>query len=371
MVDPHDVLSKDVTVLRFCVAQTEWVDSSIGAETTRPSRTPMHGILGQRPERTSGTDRGELRILRFTKFTHMATIVCASCLKEVSDKVIRCPNCGQPLPGQGGQSRINLEGTTPGTGSPEIEEIPLDLLKVFEIGNAIEGAKPMESCGFCGRRATESRRLIPGRGVAICSACVASFHETLAAEKPTFTTEDGGPAYRKAGRLCTEISNAMVPLSTHQQLLADKWNDPVFRDSLKGALASSVERITRLLNEMRLFLFRRLVVWDRCDDVDIAEVVAKALRLTSAAWKDKVRIEQKLAERQTVWADENKLVVVLMNLLQNSIAALEKKSFENEQPTIWIEGRLEAGKSILVVRDNGIGIRPEHLDRVFAPLGTP
>jgi ribosomal protein L37AE/L43A len=79
----------------------------------------MYGILGQRQERTSGTDRGELRILRFTKLTHTATIVCPSSLKEVSDKVIRCSNCGQPLAGLGVEPRINLEGTTSGTGAPE------------------------------------------------------------------------------------------------------------------------------------------------------------------------------------------------------------------------------------------------------------
>jgi C4-dicarboxylate-specific signal transduction histidine kinase len=47
---------------------------------------------------------------------------------------------------------------------------------------------------------------------------------------------------------------------------------------------------------------------------------------------------------------------VLLNLLQNSIDALKTKTFEKEQPTIWIEGRLERDKSILVVRDNGTGI---------------
>ena len=35
-----------------------------------------------------------------------------------------------------------------------------------------------------------------------------------------------------ADRLAHEIGNAMVPLSTHQQLLADKYKDPEFRASL-------------------------------------------------------------------------------------------------------------------------------------------
>jgi signal transduction histidine kinase len=47
----------------------------------------------------------------------------------------------------------------------------------------------------------------------------------------------------------------MVPLSTHQQLLADKWKDPEFRASLDLSLAEGVKRVTRLINQMR-FLAR-------------------------------------------------------------------------------------------------------------------
>ena len=89
------------------------------------------------------------------------------------------------------------------------------------------------------------------------------------------------------------------------------------------------------------------------DQVEVAEVVAASLRFLSNEWKDKVRIEQKLAEHQTIWANKNKLIHVLVNLLQNSLDALKDKSFADEKPTIWIEGRLEPGKSLLVVRDNG------------------
>jgi signal transduction histidine kinase/ActR/RegA family two-component response regulator len=58
-----------------------------------------------------------------------------------------------------------------------------------------------------------------------------------------------------ADRLTHEIGNAMVPLSTHQQLLADKWKDPEFRASLDLALADGVKRVSRLINQMR-FLAR-------------------------------------------------------------------------------------------------------------------
>ena len=58
-----------------------------------------------------------------------------------------------------------------------------------------------------------------------------------------------------ADRLTHEIGNALVPLSTHQQLLKERYKDPEFRASLEAAMADSVKRVTRLTNQMR-FLAR-------------------------------------------------------------------------------------------------------------------
>jgi len=54
-----------------------------------------------------------------------------------------------------------------------------------------------------------------------------------------------------ADRMAHEIGNALVPLSTHQQLLSEKFKDKEFRESLDHALADSVKRVTRLINQMR------------------------------------------------------------------------------------------------------------------------
>ena len=65
-----------------------------------------------------------------------------------------------------------------------------------------------------------------------------------------------------ADRLTHEIGNAMVPLSTHQQLLADKWKDPEFRASLDSSMADGVKRVTRLVNQMRFLARDSLLTHD-------------------------------------------------------------------------------------------------------------
>jgi signal transduction histidine kinase len=54
-----------------------------------------------------------------------------------------------------------------------------------------------------------------------------------------------------ANRLLHEIGNAIVPISTHQQLLAERYGDPEFRVSFDAALSEGIRRVSRLISQMR------------------------------------------------------------------------------------------------------------------------
>ena len=128
-----------------------------------------------------------------------------------------------------------------------------------------------------------------------------------------------------------------------------------------------IQRVKTIVSDLRMFTHPNT---EQLDQVDVAEVVASGLRFLSNEWKDKVTVEQNIPEHQAIWANKNKLIHVLTNLLQNSLDALKRKSFVNETPTIRIEGRVENRRSMLSIRDNGPGIASEHLDKVFDPFFT-
>jgi signal transduction histidine kinase len=62
-----------------------------------------------------------------------------------------------------------------------------------------------------------------------------------------------------------------------------------------------------------------------------------------------------------VMADSEGLRIVLSNLLSNAL----KFSRKTRQPRIVIESRIESGRYVLQVRDNGIGFDPAYRDNIF------
>jgi signal transduction histidine kinase len=139
-----------------------------------------------------------------------------------------------------------------------------------------------------------------------------------------------------------------------------------FAEILKD-VEDGIQRVKGIVSDLRMFTHPDT---EQHDQVDLAEVVTAALRFLSNELKDRVQIEQKLVPRQTVWANKNKLIHLMVNLLHNSLDAFKKKSFEGEKPAIRIEGRVEDGRSILSIHDNGPGINPDHLNKIFDPFFT-
>ncbi len=71
------------------------------------------------------------------------------------------------------------------------------------------------------------------------------------------------------------------------------------------------------------------------------------------------------SNEKTLWLtlNENLVRQALINLLSNAI------KYSSDGSTIWIETKKNANKTVtLVIRDEGIGIPPESMDKLFAPF---
>lgn len=139
-------------------------------------------------------------------------------------------------------------------------------------------------------------------------------------------------------------------------------------DEVMGDVEKGLKRVQTIVSDLRVFTHPDS---DLPESVDVAEAVNASLRFLTTEWKDKVQIENKIPAGQVAQTNRNKLVHILVNLIQNSLDALRQKKFEGEEkPVIHIEGRLEDGKSIIVVRDNGTGIEQKNMAKIFDPFFT-
>lgn len=177
---------------------------------------------------------------------------------------------------------------------------------------------------------------------------------------------------RMSAGIIHEINNPLNFAATGLFTLKNKTKHvaPEQQEEYQEIIKDVEEGITRVKNivsDLRMFTHPET---ESRDQVEVADVVAAALRFLSNEWKNRVEIVRTVAPEQTVWGNKNKLIHVLVNLLQNSLDALKDKSFSGDKPTIWIEGRTAPDKSVLVVRDNGTGIDSEHLDKIFDPFYT-
>lgn len=128
-----------------------------------------------------------------------------------------------------------------------------------------------------------------------------------------------------------------------------------------------IARVKNIVTDLRMFSHPET---ESRDLVPVADVVNSALRFLSGEWRNKVQIKQQLTEHQAILANKNKIIHVVLNLLQNALDAMKAKQYVGETPTIWIESRVERGLSRLVIRDNGPGIESQHLDKIFDPFFT-
>jgi signal transduction histidine kinase len=171
-----------------------------------------------------------------------------------------------------------------------------------------------------------------------------------------------------ADRLAHEVGNALVPLSTHQQLLSDKFRDPEFRASLDHALADGVKRISRLINQMR-FLAREGVI-DR-QTLPLTNLITEAFQDAQKHQPGKAsKLKQEAAEQPIILAGDHAalrhaLSEVFINALQANPAdprvAVRSLTDTDLGGSRWVH---------IDVEDNGTGFSAEALRKVPEPFYT-
>lgn len=125
-------------------------------------------------------------------------------------------------------------------------------------------------------------------------------------------------------------------------------------------ISRAVNHMQRLLNEL-LELSRIGRITQPSEMIPFADIVREVLRHLEgrlAAGRITVQIDPDLP---AIYGDRIRLVEVVQNLVDNAA----KFMGDQVKPVIHIGAQEQHGETVYFVRDNGIGILPEHHDRIF------
>ena len=171
-----------------------------------------------------------------------------------------------------------------------------------------------------------------------------------------------------AERLAHEIGNAVVPLSTHHQLLKHKAKDPEFLESFDHALGDGVRRVTRLVNQMRFLATDRLAPPEK---VPVQQLIEQAFRdaCEQQPVPNSLLQFENAGQALTVLGDrvglQHAFAEVILNALQANLDAPQIQI--SARPTTSVEGTRMVQ---IEVRDNGAGFGPETAGKVPEPFFT-
>jgi len=129
-------------------------------------------------------------------------------------------------------------------------------------------------------------------------------------------------------------------------------------DSLMEVSRLACSRIIRIVRDLRNFA--------RLDEADFKEVnlnegIESTLSLLEHETRGRVEVIRDLAELPPVPCYPNRLNQVFMNLLVNAIQSMTGKG------QIRVQTRLENQQVRISISDNGSGIKPENLEKIFDP----
>lgn len=171
-----------------------------------------------------------------------------------------------------------------------------------------------------------------------------------------------------------EIMNSLTTIPTLTATIKDCLSKEISLDNNKSNEISDALECSNMIEERSISLisfaekFRNL---NKVPQLNISKVYIRELfNRVDIFMKQNVNVNFKIdidTDKLFVFADEKLLEQILINLVKNSIESLSNL---NESQIIFKAYKNNNDKVIIQVYDNGPGIQPEIIDRIFIPFFT-
>jgi nitrogen fixation/metabolism regulation signal transduction histidine kinase len=178
-------------------------------------------------------------------------------------------------------------------------------------------------------------------------------------------------AWRNLIRVLThEIMNTLTPVASLAQTaltIADVTDETADdREELKQAIGTIARRSQGLIHFVERYRELLQVPQPRPEPTSVDAALRSVVRLMGEELRSVEVLVDVTPVTLEVQADPALLDQVLVNLVRNAAHAMQ----DTEKPLLILRGRLEFGRTLLQVIDNGAGIPESIQDQVFIPFFT-
>jgi len=190
-----------------------------------------------------------------------------------------------------------------------------------------------------------------------------------AAQKEIIKSEKLASVGRLAAGIAHEIGNPIGIILGYIDLIYKGGLSPEEEKDFLTRVESEITRINVIIRQLLDFSRTSTEQIENCSVHDLVINTVEMLKPQSRMRELEIAVNLK-AERDRVVADKNQLQQVFLNILINSIDALEEEGHSHGKPHIMVKSKNKNGIIVLDFIDNGPGISAEDLERIFDPFFT-
>lgn len=260
---------------------------------------------------------------------------------------------------------------------PQDQRLPMPSReKLNEILARMGKSKPEDelNCGACGYSTCIEHAIAVYRGIAESEMCLphtieqlhqtveqlnVSHQELVSAQEALMQSEKLASMGQLAAGIAHEINNPLGVVLMYAHLLLEEAKDEELREDL-NTIVEEADRCKKIVSGLLHFARQNRVVRS---SVNLCELIDKTLRALPPPAGIGVYLDCQLDD-PIVELDRDQFVQVLTNLMTNAYTAMP----EGGKLTIGIKGNHK--DVVIEVKDTGIGIPKENLEKIFQPFFT-
>ena len=168
-----------------------------------------------------------------------------------------------------------------------------------------------------------------------------------------------------AKQVAHEIKNPLTPMRLTVQSFQRKFdtNDPELKQKLNDYSKTLIQQIDTMSSVASAFSYFASMPAQQNETLNVVNIVEMTLDIFNEDYIVFESDEKSIISKM----DRAQLIRIITNLVKNAIQSIPENQVEK---SVLVSVKKQDNNVLILVKDNGIGIEPDNIDRIFEPKFT-